>query len=98
LLESRLEYHAEELKDDVSRRVERIESRFDRAMKSISPSEDAPDSANVIEFLSEPANLHHLPATAAIDALNELNDTLRLTRVHLEALGASVAKMRRAVG
>lgn len=95
LLESTLSAHAEELKRGVTERVERIESRFHRAMISLTLDDEGNEAANVVEFEGDDSVLHHLPTTAAIDAINELNDTLQLTREHLDALGSSVARMRR---
>ncbi len=99
LLESKLANHAEDLKDTVSERVDQIESRFHRAMRSLSGKDgDSEAMENVIEFAAEHLELHHLPTTAALEALHDLNLTLQLTREHLDALGASVNRMRAAVG
>ncbi len=95
LLESTLSAHAEDLKTGVTERVDRIESRFHRAMTTLTSDDEGNEAANVLEFEAGDVSLHHLPTTAALDALNELNDTLQLTREHLEALGNSVARMRR---
>ena len=95
LLERKLTNHAEELKSNITDRVDRIESRFQRAMVSLGSEADSENEGNIVEFKNEQVTLHHLPATAALNALNELNDTLRLTRDHVEALGESVERMRR---
>lgn len=94
MLETKLASHAEELKENVTERVDRIESRFHRALVSLGSSEEA-EGDNVVEFQSDAVTLHHLPATAALNCLNELNDTLQLTRDHVDALEESVDRMRR---
>lgn len=94
-LEDELTAHAEELKESVTERIDRIESRFKRAMISIGSKCDSEDAGNVIEFNSDEVTLHHLPTVSALEALNELNDTIRLTREHLDALVSSVDRMRR---
>lgn len=95
MLEAKLTSHAEQLKANITDRVARIESRFHRALISLGSEAESEGQGNVVEFKSDQVNLHHLPATAALHALNELNDTLQLTRDHVEALGESVARMRR---
>lgn len=95
LLESRLGDHAEELKSNIERRVERIESRITRALVSLGSEPEHEDAGNVVQFQQQENTPHHLPATSAIAALNELNDTLRMTRNHMEALDRSVSRMRR---
>lgn len=97
LLESKLSVHAEDLRESVVRRVERIESRVSRALTSLGSGQDTPDPDNVVEFAEAGRDLHHLPAVAAVSALNELNATLELTRNHLDALDASVDRMRTAL-
>jgi hypothetical protein len=94
MLESKLASHAMEMKENVTERVDRIESRFHRAMVSLGSSEEQ-EGDKVVEFRSDTVTLHHLPATAALNCLNELNDTLQLTRDHVEALEESVDRMRR---
>ena len=94
MLESKLASHAEELKENVTQRVDRIESRFHRAMVSLGSSKEQ-EGEKVVEFQSDAVTLHHLPAAAALNCLNELNDTLQLTRDHVEALEESVDRMRR---
>ncbi len=94
MLESKLASHAMEMKENVTERVDRIESRFHRAMVSLGSSEEQ-EGDKVVEFQSDTVTLHHLPATAALNCLNELNDTLQLTRDHVEALEESVDRMRR---
>ncbi|MCG8601649.1 MAG: hypothetical protein MI807_16015 [Verrucomicrobiales bacterium] len=94
LLESKLASHAEELKENVTERVDRIESRFHRALVSLG-SPEGEEEEKVVEFKSDAVTLHHLPATAALSCLNELNDTLQLTRDHVDALEESVDRMRR---
>jgi len=100
LLESKLATHAEDLKAAVTDRIERIESRIERAVISLTRgTEQVEDGAgNVVEFTAEESTSHHLPTAAALEALDDLNDTLEGTREHLEALNASVARMKRAVG
>lgn len=106
LLENRLSHHAEELKTSLFQRVERIESRVVRALVTLGSREaEESEAANVVEFSgfgtddsgNENREVHHLPASAAVSALNELNDTLELTRNHMEALDASVSRMREAL-
>ena len=96
-LESELTAHAQDLKESVTQRIDRIESRFQRALVSIGTKTDEENPANIIEFNSSEVRLHHLPTVAALEALNELNATLRLTKEHLDALNTSVTRMRRAV-
>lgn len=104
-LELKLVTHAEELKVQVSERVMRIQSRLENAMKffqSSSPGEDnegdySEEAGNVLEFSADLTHLHHLHAANAREAINELNQTIRLTREHLEALAGSVERMRQAV-
>lgn len=99
LLETKLASHADDLKETVTERVDQIESRFHRAMRSLSGKDGENEAMeNVIEFAAEHVEMHHLPATAALEALHDLNLTLQLTREHLDALGASVNRMRDAVG
>lgn len=93
LLETKLGDHAEELKVNIVQRVERIESRVSRALVTLGTETEDESAQNVVEFEGEKTS-HHLPATSAIAALNELNDTLELTRNHMEALDRSVSKMR----
>lgn len=94
LLESKLGQHAEELKTNIVQRVERIESRINRALVSMGSESEEASADNVVEFQGE-SSPHHLPTTSAVSALNELNDTLELTRSHMEALDRSVSKMRK---
>ncbi len=104
-LELKLVTHAEELKVQVSERVMRIQSRLENAMKffqSSSPEDDGEgeclaDAENVLAFSADLTHLHHLHAANAHEAINELNQTIRLTREHLEALAGSVDRMRQAV-
>jgi len=96
LLESKLTTHAEDLKTSLVRRVDRIESRVSRALVSLGTDSEE-DAENVVEFESEAKDLHHLPATSALSALNELNETLVITRNHMEALDRSVSRMREAL-
>lgn len=96
-LEVKLDVHAQDLKDRVTERVERIESRIERAMTSLSGKSETEAADNVIEFAAEAKAMHHLPTASAISALNELNATLKQTREHLEALQNSVDQMRSAV-
>ena len=98
LLESKLATHADDLKETVSERVDQIESRFCRAMLSLSGKDGEGEvMENVIEFAAEHLEMHHLPTTAALEALHDLNSTLQLTKEHLDALGGSVSRMRDAV-
>ena len=106
-LEQRLVSHAEELKSQLSDRVMRIHSRVERAMRSFQPESERQRfervADNVVEFGFVPARettlpeAHLLNARNARAAIRELNETLRQTREHLEALSGSVEKMRRAV-
>lgn len=97
-LELKLAIHAEEIQDGVLERVERIESRFRNAVKSFNSEGGSEGTAeNVVEFHQESPSSHELRASNAREALNELNATLLVTRKHLEALGASVARMRAVV-
>ena len=100
-LESKLVSHAEELKSQVSERVVRIQSRLENAMRpfhSDGEAEKADGADNVVPFASASPDLHHLHASNAREALHELNQTLTLTREHLEALSSSVDRMRQSVG
>tara|TARA_B100000927_G_scaffold7721_3_gene6182 strand:- start:7762 stop:8193 length:432 start_codon:yes stop_codon:yes gene_type:complete len=98
LLESKLASHADDLKETVTERVDQIESRFCRAMRSLSGKDGEGEvMENVIEFAAEHVGMHHLPTTAALEALHDLNLTLQLTKEHLDALGGSVSRMRDAV-
>lgn len=105
-LEVKLVKHAEELKWQVSERVVRIQSRLENAMRPFAEEELSDEgesageggaAANVVPFVGASKNLHHLHASNAREALHELNQTLRLTREHLEALASSVDRMRRSV-
>ncbi|MBP6783155.1 MAG: hypothetical protein KA152_05165 [Verrucomicrobiales bacterium] len=97
-LELKLVSHAEELKLQVSERVLRIQSRLENAMKPFQSEVDSGETGegadNVVAFVTDEKHLHHLHATNACEALNDLNQTLRLTREHLEALANSVDRMR----
>lgn len=100
-LELKLVSHAEELKVQVSERVSRIQSRLENAMKPFQAEPEVGETAeradNVVAFVTDSKHLHHLHATNAREALNDLNQTLRLTREHLEALASSVDRMRQSV-
>jgi len=100
-LEVKLVSHAEELKVQISERVVRIQSRLENAMRPFEGGVDenaAEEGAmNVVPFGGESKDQHHLHASNAREALNELNQTLRLTREHLEALSSSVDRMRQSV-
>ncbi|MDF1859200.1 MAG: hypothetical protein P1U87_03230 [Verrucomicrobiales bacterium] len=98
ILEKKLTAHAEELKSNITDRVDRIESRFQRALVSLGSESESGSEEKVVEFKSDQVTLHHLPATAALHALKELNETLLLARDHVDALGESVERMRRASG
>lgn len=97
-LENNLTVHAEELTRNVVSRVERIESRFHRALISMGGDAEKLEKENVIEFTTDHIVLHHLPTVAAIEALNELNHTLQLTREHVDALRDTVSRMKRSAG
>ncbi len=99
LLENKLGHHAEELKSSIEQRVDRIESRVSRALVSLGSEAEEEEEANVVEFQSSDSGneFHHLPAVAALAALNELNDTLELTRNHMRALDLSVARMKKSL-
>ncbi len=105
-LELRLVAHAEELKMQVSQRVMRIQSRVERALRPFQPDSERKrverSADNIIEFGadvlgpdSDSKRLLH--ARNARAAMHELNDTLRLTQEHLEALSGSIERMRRSV-
>jgi hypothetical protein len=100
-LERKLVSHAEDLKVQVSDRVLRIQSRLENAMKPFeadsSEGEATGDVSNVLNFAGDFTQLHHLHATNACSALNDLNQTLKVTREHLEALASSVDRMKRSV-
>lgn len=100
-LEVKLVSHAEELKLQISERIVRIQSRLENAIRPFEggePENTAEDTAaNVVPFAVDSKSQHHLHASNAREALNELNQTLRLTREHLEALSSSVARMRQSV-
>ena len=98
LLEETLGHHAEDLKANVAERSERIESRFDRAIGLLAKEEgEEADREKIIEFAADSIQTPELPASAALNALHELNETILLTREHLEALGCSVAQMKRSL-
>jgi hypothetical protein len=100
-LEVKLVSHAEELKVQISERVVRIQSRLENALRPFEGGvdENAAEGGalNVVPFATESKDQHHLHASNASEALNELNQTLRLTREHLEALSSSVDRMRQSV-
>ncbi|MEX2577501.1 MAG: hypothetical protein WD342_00465 [Verrucomicrobiales bacterium] len=97
-LELRLVEHAEGFKGEILERVERIQGRLENAMKPfLADGETGNDAENVVEFDSGEKDLHHLHVNNAREALNELNRTLRHSLEHLEALGNSVERMKRAV-
>ncbi len=105
-LELRLVAHAEELKMQVSQRVMRIQSRVERAIRPFQPESERKrterSADNIVEFgmdLAEEGRQgdHPLHARNARAAMNELNETLRLTREHLEALSGSIERMRRSM-
>ena len=100
-LEVKLVSHAEELKIQISERVVRIQSRLENAMRpfegGIEENASGDGAQNVVPFAAESKDQHHLHASNAREALNELNQTLRLTREHLEALSSSVDRMRQSV-
>jgi hypothetical protein len=105
-LEDRLVSHAEELKSNIGNRVMRIQSRVERAMRPFQPESErmrAERSAdNILEFGSErpgkpEPTAEALHARNAREAMLELNETLRQTREHLEALFGSIDRMKRSV-
>jgi hypothetical protein len=100
-LERKLVRHAEDLKVQVSDRVLRIQSRLENAMKPFeveSPEMELDgNDSNILSFAGEFTQLHHLHATNGCTALNDLNQTLKATREHLEALASSVERMKRSV-
>lgn len=104
-LEQRLAIHADELKSNVSERITRIQSRLERALGGFQSSREEgteveKNPENVVEFRNlrsgkpEREADHILCVKNARDAMTELNETLRLTRDHLEALSGSIDKMR----
>jgi hypothetical protein len=102
-LESRLISHAEELKSQIAGRVMRIQSRIERALRPFQPESERErverNADNVVEFgeeggaANEPVD-HLLHACNAREAMLELNETLRVTREHLESLARSIEQMR----
>lgn len=105
-LESRLVSHAEELKSNIGSRVMRIQSRIERAMRPFQPESErmkAERSAdNILEFgIDHPGGPETpdkaLHARNAREAMIELNETLRVTREHLDALFGSIDRMKQSV-
>lgn len=102
-LEGRLISHAEELKSQIAGRVMRIQSRIERALRPFQPESERErverNADNVVEFgkegevSDEPVD-HLLHARNAREAMLELNETLRVTREHLESLARSIEQMR----
>lgn len=105
-LEERLIAHAEELKSQISGRVMRIQSRIERALRPFQPESERErverNADNVVEFgkegevNDEPVD-HLLHARNAREAMFELNETLRVTREHLESLESRIEQMREAL-
>jgi hypothetical protein len=102
-LEFRLISHAEELKCQIAERVLRIQSRIERALHPFEPISGSgpiePIADNVLEFgkdggVSNESVNHLLHASNAREAMLELNETLRVTREHLESLSSSIERMR----
>lgn len=95
-MELKLTTHAEELASQVSDRVERIRCRIDKAMQSFLAEEsvDSEAAEKVVEFETDEKQLHHLNACNARDAINELNQTLKITQEHLAALDCTVERMK----
>ncbi|MBU6181024.1 MAG: hypothetical protein KGR69_15260 [Verrucomicrobia bacterium] len=99
-LEDRLVSHAEELKLNIDNRVMRIQSRVERAMGPFQPGGLDQGAANVLDFRNDDngsAAQQALHVRNAREALLELNETLRDTRVHLEALSGSIERMKRSI-
>ncbi len=111
-LELRLVNQAEELKSQVADRVLRIQSRLESALKPFQTGTERSrrrseagtvmetEAKNVVDFipeLSAGVEGRLLHARNAREAMVELNETLRLTREHLEALSGSIERMRRSV-
>lgn len=107
-LELRLGAHAEELQGQILGRVLRIQSRLESALapfqsQSSPRSAETAKAANVIDFASSaqhaPKGDSHdlLRLRNAREAVKELNQTLRATQQHFDALGESVERMRRLV-
>ncbi len=103
-MELKLATHAEEIQSQVTERVLRIQSRLERTLSlfDVTPDQEdveatVPGAGNVVEFSSDGGDFHYLHAANAMEALLELNDTIRQTREHLEALASSVTRMKRAV-
>lgn len=102
-LEIRLLSHAEELKAQIAGRVMRIQSRLERALRPFQPESERErverHADNVVEFGKEGDLVvkevdHGLHACNAREAMLELNETLRVTREHLESLSSSIERMR----
>lgn len=105
-LEVRLVSHAEELKAQIAGRVMRIHSRIERALRPFQPESEREkverSTDNIVEFgqarKGNPASSDPLlHARNAREAMLELNETLRITREHLEALSGSIDRMRKSV-
>ncbi len=106
MLETRLVNHAEELKLQISERVLRIQSRIESALRPFQAKAERKrveeDVDNIVSFSetqesAEPRNKHELHAHNAREAMMELNDTLRITREHLDALSGSIERMKKSV-
>lgn len=99
-LELRLVDHAEELTQQITSRVERIQSRVERALLPFSDASEGADAAgaNVLEFTAASSPSHYLHSVNAREALYDLTQALLSTSEHLDALGRSVARMKQSVG
>lgn len=105
-LEVRLVSHAEELKSQIAGRVMRIHSRIERALRPFQPESEREkverSTDNIVEFGNSHRSKSGTPdpllhARNAREAMLELNETLRVTREHLEALSGSIDRMRKSV-
>jgi dGTP triphosphohydrolase len=99
-LELRLVDHAEELTQQLTSRVERIQSRVERALLPFSETCEGSDAGaqNVVEFTAASSPSHYLHSVNAREALHDLTQALLSTSEHLDALGRSVARMKQSVG
>lgn len=101
-LELKLTQHAQELNSEISSRVLRIQSRIESALRPFHVKAESnrleEEADNLVSFSEgEGRTKHQLYAHNAREAMLELNETLRITREHLDALSGSVERMRTSV-
>lgn len=106
LLEVNLVEHAEELKQQVTERVLRIQSRIESALRPFNTKAERQrvevEADNIVDFSEnrgpiDPQDRHVLYARNAREAMMELNETLRVTQEHLDSLARMVDRMKRSV-